>query len=1168
MKRLLNWLRKPAVMALLGVLLLALIIWFEGPLLAFNGRELLAPARVRWSLILLLLLLWSGYFLYVWLAARMANARLMAGVAPPQPSAEEKAAQAEVALLAGRMQKAMDVLRSSGKQRKGQWLYQLPWYLFVGAPGAGKTTALVQSGLRFPLAEQLGKGALGGVGGTRHCDWWFTDEAVLLDTAGRYTTQDSHAEVDQGAWLGFLQLLRKQRRRRPINGVIVAISVPDLLQQSEAARQQQGQAIRARLQELREQLGIRFPVYVLITKCDLLAGFSEFFCQLSKEQRAQVWGMTFPLLDAPDASAALAAFPAEFGALEQRLQSQLSARLIRERDLQQRALVYGFPQQFGALGEVLHAMLNEIFQGNRYEESNLLRGVYFTSGTQEGSPIDRVMGAMAAAYGLPRQALSASGDGRSYFLTTLLRDVIFAEAEVAGVNVRLERQRRRLQWGALAGLAVLLVLGMTLLLNSYARNASLIELVDAQAAPVEAQAGQLRAEGSELDVLPLLDRIRTLPTGYEQRDDGAPLLMRFGLYQGEKLGDGTQSLYQRALRSTLLPRIVRRMEQQLRSSGGNLDYLYETLRDYLMLADGRHYDAASVARWAEFEWQRNLPGATPAQREALLRHAQALLAEYRNAPHHVALNQQLVADTRLALARMPVAERLYASVRRAMLKAGLPEFSVAAAGGRDALLVFARRSGDPLTRGVSGLYTRAGYARFRELSAEAATDSGRDSWVLAREEAAGGAEVQQDLQRLYFRDYIAAWDHLLDDLRIVPFASLDQGATITAALAGSESPLRKLLQQAAQETRFGQEEKATKQVLAKLTDSGAAALRRLQSAVSGDEAPAAAAAPVLHPVDAHFAELHRLVDGAGGSAAPLDAVLLQMKEVAAYFDAAAAARRAGAPAPAPDALLRLKRESASRSAQLAQMLKDIDSGGAALANGGERERISSMWSGEAGQFCRRAIAGRYPLVREASQEVTRDDFARFFGPGGMMDKFFNDNLRPYVEMREGAWRWRANVDRVALNLPPQVLESFQRAAQVREAFFSSGSGPAMHFELKLLSADPGLNQVLLEIDGQPVPFGPVASVRPASIQLPGARGGGLVRLETVPAGGRSLRAEGPWAWLRMMDQGALEPTAQGERYRLQFELDGRKLVYALTASSVINPFNRDMLERFRCPERL
>ena len=103
--------------------------------------------------------------------------------------------------------------------------------VIIGAPGSGKTTALVNSGLHFPLEQRSGKGALRGVGGTRNCDWWFTDEAVFLDTAGRYTTQDSDADADSAGWSEFLKLLQKYRKRRPVNGVILTISAQDLMAQ-------------------------------------------------------------------------------------------------------------------------------------------------------------------------------------------------------------------------------------------------------------------------------------------------------------------------------------------------------------------------------------------------------------------------------------------------------------------------------------------------------------------------------------------------------------------------------------------------------------------------------------------------------------------------------------------------------------------------------------------------------------------------------------------------------------------------------------------------------------------------------------------------------------------------------------------------------------------------
>ncbi|MES2072920.1 MAG: type VI secretion system membrane subunit TssM [Pseudomonadota bacterium] len=1191
MKRFFSWLLKPWVLSLLGVILLSLILWFEGPLLAFNGSEPFASENVRWTFIFIFFAIWAIYFLWKFVAARIANARLMKSVAGedqpapvPVPGAKETAAELDA--LSKRLQEAMNVLKKAKLGGKQGGLYQLPWYMFVGAPGTGKTTALVQSGLKFPLADSMGKAAIGGVGGTRNCDWWFTDEAVLLDTAGRYTTQDSYTEVDKAAWGGFLQLLRKHRRRRPVNGVIIALSVADLLQQNEGARQAQAQAIRERIKELHERLGIRFPIYVMVTKCDLLAGFVEFFDNLGREERAQVWGMTFPLADANQVDSALAAFPEEFQLLEQQLQARVLHRMQQERDTHRRALIYSFPQQFAGVGEVLGRFLNDVFQSSRYEEKALLRGVYFSSGTQEGSPIDRVMGAMAAAFGLDRQVLPPNAaSGRSYFITSLLRDVIFPEANLAGVNLGLERKRRWLQWGASIAIAVLFLLLSAGLLTSYFRNQAYVAEVDQKVGEINKLAAALPAQGSELQTLPLLNAIRALPGGYAEREQGAPLLMRFGLYQGDKLGAGAQAVYQKMLRETLLPRLINRMEQQLRrDSANNNDYLYETLRVYLMLGDAKHFDAASVGVWLDYYWSRNLKDAGDEQKQALSEHVQALLEQFnQGADEPPKLDTTLISDTRLTLARMPIQQRVYNRLKRELSRSKLPEFSVTNVGGRDAPQVFVRRSGEPLTRGINGMFSVAGYGKFTEQNEQAIIDVAKDSWVLAQQEqvaSLGSTEqIKAAVLQLYFNDYIAQWDGLLADVGIAPFSTLDQGARVTNILSGGESPLRKFLLAAAKETTL-QGIKPGK--LGTVSDAVKGKLdsykKKLESAIGSGADDAPAPVKALNPVDAHFDDLHKMAGagGAGGAAAaapgaavPLDAVLAMLKDVAVYLDAAGAAKRTGTPPPAGEALSKLKREADGKPAPLAAMLKNIDSSGAGLTSGSERERLNSLWVGSGGQFCRDAIAGRYPLVRSAAKEVTADDFGKFFAPGGLADDFFQKNLLQYVDMGGGQWRWRSTANNASLGIPQEVLNEFQRAAKIRDAFFGAGGRQAsMRFDLKPVNVDAGLSKLLLEIDGQQLAYAPNAALRPTSFQLPSGKGSGQVRFETAPAARAELRTDGNWAWFHMLDKGVLEPTTQGERYKLSFDFDGKKAVFELTASSVINPFRRDMLEQFHCMDKL
>ena len=106
----------------------------------------------------------------------------------------------EVAAMRDKLTTALALLKKASGSRG--YLYEQPWYAIIGPPGAGKTTALLNAGLSFPLAAEMGQSAVAGVGGTRMCDWWFTESAVLIDTAGRYTTQDSDARGGQGGLAG------------------------------------------------------------------------------------------------------------------------------------------------------------------------------------------------------------------------------------------------------------------------------------------------------------------------------------------------------------------------------------------------------------------------------------------------------------------------------------------------------------------------------------------------------------------------------------------------------------------------------------------------------------------------------------------------------------------------------------------------------------------------------------------------------------------------------------------------------------------------------------------------------------------------------------------------------------------------------------------------------
>ena len=384
-KRIISWIATRWVVSGLGAIAVALLLWFVAPLISIFTGE---PARL--ALVALVAICWLVANLVLDLRAARRNAQMVAQVTDG-PAGERSrfggdGGEEETLVLRERLQEALAELKRSQSGDRGgkQYLYQLPWYVLIGPPGSGKTTALINSGLRFPLSNKFGRDPLRGVGGTRNCDWWFSDDAILLDTAGRYTTQDSNQSADLQAWLGFLRLLKQYRPRQPVNGVVVAIGIPDLLQMSAAERAKHARAIRNRLAELQQEFGMRLPVYVVFTKADRLAGFTEFFDDLDRQGRMDVWGATFPLDRSRNAEDLVPGFDKEFDMLVQRLNGRLLERVQEERDPDRRARLFGFPLQFSTLKSLLHDFLSETFETTRFEDRSLLRGTYFTSANSGG----------------------------------------------------------------------------------------------------------------------------------------------------------------------------------------------------------------------------------------------------------------------------------------------------------------------------------------------------------------------------------------------------------------------------------------------------------------------------------------------------------------------------------------------------------------------------------------------------------------------------------------------------------------------------------------------------------------------------------------------------------------------------------------------------------------
>jgi type VI secretion system protein ImpL len=1166
------------------------MVWYLGPVIAFGGYRPLEGTVARLVAVAVILVVWAASNLISYLRRERANKKMIAGL-----TGAEEQGSAEIAALRQRLEEALRQLRRlRGTDRRGkQYLYELPWYLLIGPPGAGKTTALTNSGLKFPLTDRLGKKPLRGVAGTRNCDWFLTDEAVLIDTAGRYTTQDSDEKADQAAWLGFLDLLKEFRPRQPINGALIAISLEDLAMLPETERIAHARAIRQRLAELLERFKVQFPVYVLFTKSDLIAGFVETFETLTREERDQVWGMTFPLDRDDEADPAVSQFDAELRLLLDRLDERMIDRVQQEPDIRRRGLIFGQPAQLLSLADAAREFLEEIFLASRYETRSLLRGVYFTSGTQERTPIDRLMGAIAQRFGLERQRLVAfSGAGRSYFLTRLLRDVVFAEASIVNTDPRIERRHRMTRWAAYTAGILIFAFACGAWTVSYVENRRAEDQIGAAVDAAMSETAGLDTpvlrDDDASHILPALDRLRGLPGGYDAKQLVVPLSMNFGLYQGAGLHSEEVAAYRRGLNLLLLPRLLSRLQQQLIVNMARLDILYEGLKVYLTLGGQHSVDAAMVKQWMRQDWESAYPGLSQAAtRDALLRHLDALL----EAPlDEYPLDRTVVDEARRMLRQSPVASRAYLVLKeRATEGAALPAWRISDHSGPAGDRVLIRSSGKLLSEGIPGLFTREGFhhAVLPHVAASIKAVQG-EAWVLGEtpgaSDAGRGDTLERDVLALYYDDYAQDWETILGDLSVQPLRNLAQAAEVLNFVSGASSPLKLVWQAIDRETQLSKPpEAAGKPDAAKAPGPG--------SIIS-----AANAQPLYgQPVEDRFRRFHEFVAPDRG-AAPMDQLLRDMSDLYLQINRLIVSAPPGSPgeanavADAAAAARKVENEASALPPSAAAFANSVARNSAALIAGGARNQISVQWA-QLLPLCTQALEERYPVRRDSAVDIAPEDFAKLFSPSGVINTFFNTQLRQFVDVSRNQWTAQA-AEAGGINLSSDALVQFQRAARIRDTYFPTGAAPTAKFEINPLSIDSASARVVINIEGQEIGYdgttgqpvvaqwpGPTG-VRQSSVTFepkpalsptdakPGDTKSADTKLPAAKPDTLTITRTGAWSLFRLLDAGRLESLGRPDRWRLTFAAGGHRAVFELHAGSVLNPLASHDLADFRCPRTL
>ncbi|MBI6634967.1 type VI secretion system membrane subunit TssM [Pseudomonas paralactis] len=1162
------------VLVLLGVMFLLVAIWWLGPQWTWRERQPLAEWAMRVSasvaVIVVPLLIWAWRVRerYQRLQVeRQHEAAVQADPCLPYIEAQERA-----------LDRSLGSLLNNMERRRS--LYQLPWYLVLGEENAGKTSLITRSNQSFSLSHVTKAGVRAQEEQLAYpVDWWIGDEAVLIDPPGEFLSHpDSPAEnVEQQGkfkpvlptgtharlWSHLLDWLTRNRSRRALNGVVLVIDIQALLAQCPEQRKAHANLLRTRLFELTRQLGTRLPVYVTLSKFDLLEGFEEFFARLSRSGREDLLGFTFSLDAVDDFDAWLAELTRQYQAFvdclcEQVFNSTREARTLDECDRLQ-ALMH----QMAGLRRALFGFLTEMLGSDRFTTPALVRGLYFSSVLQQGTLSNAFIKEAGQAYQLPPPPpeVKPAGGTTIYFAQQLFQRVIYPEAGLAGDNIKVARSKRRLLIAgfSVASLGCLVTIGTWQFYFNINRDKAANVLAKSQEFSERDIDAKVDPTGRNL-LLPL-DQIRDAVLVYGDYRQAWPLLSDMGLYQGRAIGPTVDEAYLNLLSKRFLPAIASGVLDAINAAPAGSNKQLAALRVYRMLEERPNRRAAIVEEWVAKQWQRAYPGQGQLQADLMGHLGYALKYADADLPHY----RERITQVQQQLRQLPMAERVYMSLKQDALERLHRPLDLRNEIGPAFDIVYRPLSTDQAGNGLQlpPLLTAKGFKDYFEPGTEGIIELAMiDQWVLGeRQRLDYSAEdrnvLTQRIRALYSADYVDSWRRALNQFAVTDFDDLSHGVAVLEQVTGPAAPLRRLLETL----------RDNSVIYPTVPLAEGQAPLKLDKVSEGQQQAAG--------IRRAFSSLSELITARGDQPSYYEETL---RSVSAVYDYAKAVHDNPDPGKAAlktvlnrfslggaDPIANLQRVAVGLPEPLNQQVKKLaDQTSQVLVIAALRE-LEKRWDSEIYSFYRERLAGRYPF-KASGEDASLDDFEAFFGPQGRLQQFHDQYLNVFL---------KDNLDALYSDslggylVRSDVLEQLKKIERIRDTFFNHRGHLAVQLTIEPLALSATRLSSMLSVDGQLIPYQHGAPQR-IGLVWPNSLGntnGSQLTLVHSTGNTASLSYRGPWSLFRLLSRGHLNGRTDTS-VDLTFSVADGLMRYRIGAEKANNPITQRSFEGFVLPRTL
>jgi len=1167
---------KPGIAAALPILLFTLFIllnvaiWWAGPWLEIRGVKPLETLMARsMASALFVLLSLSAWGIWQW--------RKLQGFKSQQKREEQLKLDPITAYEERQEVELNDVMKEMKQSLNTRnYLYSLPWYLVLGLENAGKTSLINRSGQNFALSSVMR--ASGQKSENPYSfDWWIGDESVLIDPDGELLTQgnrnqDNDGELERRLWLNFVNWLEKTRSRRPLNGIVLALDISHLATSTASERKAYANLLRARIRELMETLATRLPVYITLTKLDLLYGFEPFFKHYSKSQRDEVLGFTFSLESVDNLDHWLEEFSKDYGQFVAKINELFPHAVAEPLEQEERDAIYSFTRQMSGLQDILKDFFQDALSSDQFSTSALVRGAYFTSVYQQGVPSNAFGDSASRRYGLSHAVNKAQNAKNStvYFTQQLFSNIIYPEAGLASDNFRVAKHKRRLMGLSFTACMVATVLLVGTWHRYYLANVNQSDAVLAKVNEYKAQYPSNLSLASQKDILEPLNKIRqaTLEFGFFR--EKPRYISDFGLYQGHTIGPMVESTYLNLLENRFLPLLMADVVVALKQADNEEEKL-AVLRVYRMMVDksGRYKDY--VLDYFGKYWQSAFAGEKQVQGELLehldyaMRHTDLSGARAQGdafAERVMKPYDRTIASVQAELSTMPNDQRVYRNLKLNAQTVLGPSISIRNLVGPIFDIVFEERVANSSLY-IPQMLTKEGFENYFMPRSESVSELALiDGWVLGQSKTAQFSEadkqvLREKIRNLYVADYVNTWRAALNDIDMKYFGDINDAVMVLENLTGNVEPLQRLLRTLDNNT----------QVIAGLDPDSDA----------GEELLKSAKYRVASSIQSPFAELNLMLKPVGDQPAYINEVLASVDELKTYLKAiqespdvgmaALDATKARVKLVSADPIYTLKRISSGLPRPLDSMVAKLADESWYVVKQEAIRHLEVRWYEDVYKPYYTKLASRYPFNTDSTKDVALEDFESFFAPKGTLDSFYTNQLKVFIEENIAVDEY----DTAQSIIRPEVLAQIEQAQRIRQAFFNRKGILDVNFSVEPLQLSGNKRRSVLNVDGQYLTYshGPregVELIWPNTL-----RDSAVSKVTLVPTKSnlspRSINLKGPWAFFRLLEKGnVMSASKTSVDYR--FVVDGGDMIYRINAESDANPFTERLFKSFKLSKTL